>query len=141
MQFYLYSCQDLTICSSSNINIEAGNIFKLKFEQAETIFIYPTSSSGVVMINEQILATQLHTHIIFHRLNDNAILCEIKPFVLNESIKQYAINGGIIKLIENIGCTYIYHNNNYYGVIKDSCKNIGFEKKEKNAREYGVLRF
>lgn len=141
MQLYLYSCQDLIIKGASVINLSAGEICCLKFDKDETADIYCASASGVMLINERILESQRHNQIAFHKLNNEALLCEIKPFVLNENIHQHLIKGANLKLIENIDSTYIYFNGAYYGCVNQNLKNVVFEKREKDRQEYGILQF
>lgn len=139
MQLYLYSCQDLIIKGSSVGNIKAGDIYKLQLAPVEMIEIYPAHSSGVILLNSNTISMQQHSQITFHKLNEQDILCEIKPFVINENINQYLIKGANLKFIQNINDIYIYFNGVYQGSIKCIFDNIKFNKIEANKKEFGIV--
>lgn len=139
MQLYLYSCQDLIIKGNSVVNIKAGDIYRLQLAPQEMIEVYPTNSSGVILLNSNIISSQQHSQIIFHKLNEQDILCEIKPFVINENINQYLIKGANLKFIQNINNIYIYFNGVYQGLINCIVNNIKFNKIEANKKEVGVV--
>ena len=105
----------------------------------EMINVYSPTAAGMMLMNTDILNTQHHNQIIFHKLSNEAILCEIKPFVLNERVRQYVIKGASFKIIENIDATYFYFNSEYYGCIKQQCNSIKFEKVQNESQEYGVI--
>lgn len=138
VELYLYSCQDLILKGNSFSNVKAGDFYCLK-ECNETFTIYPQNSAGIMLVNIDILHSKIHNQIIFHQLNDNAMLCEIKPFVLNENVKQYVVKDGSLKIIQNLNEIYIYFNGNYYGCIKQKSTNIQFEKHEVQDKEYGIV--
>jgi len=119
--------------------IKADNVFRLNLDD-ENIFIYPASNSGVMILNKQVLQTKQHNQIIFHQLNKNAILCEIKPFIINENIKNYIIKNMHIKLVCNLDKIYIFFNHEFYGSVVGNEKNIQYEEVIKNKQEYGVIK-
>jgi len=140
VQLYLYSSQDLIVHNSSH-TIKAGSVCQIQFCDKENVLLYPTCASGVMMINEDILINQQHSQIQFHKLSECAILCEVKPFVLNDNARQFKINGGYVKVIENANTAYIYFNGCYHGSINQKFNNLKFDKLEKNGTEYGIVYF
>ena len=139
MQLYLYSAQDLILDNNTLHNIKADNFYGLEINQSEAIKLYPTQSAGIMLINYDILSRQCHNQIIYHQLNDNALLCEIKPFISTENAQQYNITGGNVRLVQHINELYIYFNGEYYGCIKQKCVDIKFEKFNKHNQEYGAI--
>ena len=139
MQLYLYSSQNLIIKGSNVCSIKAGDIYRLELDNDEILLIYPTYTSGVFLLNRDILSHQQHSQINFHKINDDCILCEIKPTILNENIKQCIIKGANLKLVQNINITYVYFNGVYYGWIQCEIENIQFNKVEVSNQEYGIV--
>ena len=139
MQLYLYSCQDLNIQGNA-FTIKAGDFYRLEMDNND-ILLYPSTSSGVMILNARVLNARRHNQITFHELNSSAVLCEIKPFVFNERAKQYLIKDANVKVVENLDNIYLYFKGEYYGCINQKCKDIVFEKIEKNDNEYGILKF
>lgn len=117
VQFYLYSSQDLTIKSDSDNHIMAGNIYCINFNKDESVLVYPNNSSGVMLINNQILESKNHANIIYHQIDDGNTLCELKPFVISETVMNYTIDEAVVKLIVGGSQIYIYYNSIYYGTI------------------------
>ena len=139
MQFYLYSSQDLIINSEVFVDLKAGNIYCLKLKQNENIIIYSTHTSGSLIINLSILQSQQHNQIVFHKLSNQAVLCEIKPFIIQGYERCYKIKEGELKLISNNNFAYIYFNGVYGGNMYADEMKIKFEKLDKNGQEYGLI--
>ncbi|MBQ7880550.1 MAG: hypothetical protein IJ358_01745 [Clostridia bacterium] len=139
MQLYLYSSQDLILRGKTQTTLLAGRICCIKFEVDEIVMVYPKHTSGVMIITKETLLQQQHSQINFYKLSESALLCEIKPFIVQENIKQYLIKGANLKLIENLTTSYIYFNGTYYGNIKGKYISAKFQKIDKNNIEYGVL--
>ena len=101
--------------------------------------LYSATTSGTIILNRDTLVYNKHNQIICHQIDNNSMLCEVKPFVQNEYGKQYLIKGVSLKLIENKDTIYIYFKGVYYGSIKQNCYDIKFDKLEKNNQEYGAV--
>lgn len=140
VRLYVYCCQDIVIKSNDFNTIKAGDFYRLDIGVDEMIYMYPTNTSGVIAIDYNILQKCNHNQIIFHKINDSAMLCEIKPFVVNEGVREYVVNGGNLKIVSNSDLTYIYFNGIYYGCINQSNLMYEFEKFNKNDTEYGLLK-
>lgn len=138
MEFYLYSSQDLMIGGNGSKCVEAGNLFQLNIAD-ENVFIYPLSNAGIMIVNRQILQAKQHSQINFYQLNNNAILCEIKPFVTNQNIRHYIVDNAHIKLVCNLNKIYIFYNNEFHGSVDGEDNNIKYEKIIKNKHEYGII--
>ncbi|MBQ8522358.1 MAG: hypothetical protein IJ458_01685 [Clostridia bacterium] len=119
--------------------MKAGDFYRLEIDDTEVFNIYSTTSSGVMLLNKQILCNQQHNQVIFHQSKPDVLLCEIKPFISNDNIRQYAINGASLKIVENYGSLCLYFKGKYYGCINQKCNSIQFEKIEKHNRQYGLL--
>lgn len=127
MQLYIYSCQDLIIKSTVFDYLKAGSFYCLEIDKQEMFEVYSTTSNGSIILNCDILHQQAHEQINFHQLNNNMMLCEIKPFVGVEGAIRYKVDEGCVKLIQRKNNTYIYFNEKYYGCIGQKC-DIKFEK-------------
>lgn len=141
MKLYLYSSQDLICKGHGTEYLSAGCVCRLDMEDIENVEIYPAYSSGIIIINKQILLNQRHNQIQFHQLSQDAVLCEIKPFVYKECAHQYSVKNSAVRLIENIDYTYIYFNNKYCGCIDIKLEEVNFKKIKANDIEYGLLYF
>ncbi len=132
MQLYLYSSQDLIIMSGTEVhNISAG-IFNLKLHQDENVIIYPSNDCGSIILNKQILLDQQHSQLEYHVLNDNAILCEIKPFIANTIPAKYNINNSEISIYSSGKQLHIFYNHKYIGAINGNITDIVFKNVNEN---------
>ncbi len=136
MVFYIYSCQDLIIKSKNYIPVDKNKIYKLEINQDDEIYVYPKSSAGVVFVDLNILLQQNHSQINFHHLNDQSVLCEIKPFVENSESKEYFFDQSCLKLIETKDHVYIYFKGKYFGNIVGKV-----DKFEKMFDKCGLIKF
>ena len=107
MEFYVYCSQDLMILNYSQKLLKSGNIYNISFGQNEEVLIYGLNG-GVIVVNQEMLTNKSHNQLNYYDLSDKAILCEIKPFIYQDNIKQYAIKGSYVKLIKNMAYTYIF---------------------------------
>lgn len=139
MQVYLYSSQDLILEGDTLCNLKAGDFYLLQINTNEVIKAYPATSSGIMVLNYDILSQSNHNQIIYHKLDEDIMLCEIKPLISFENACQYNINGGNLKTINCLNELYIYFNNKYCGCIKQKCTDIKFEKLNKQNQEYGLM--
>ena len=140
VQLYLYSVQDLILEGEKNAlhKVKAGDFYCLEIENDETIKVYPKQSLGIMVLDYETLYNQLHNQIIYHKINDKVLLCEIKPLVSLESARQYAIKGVSVRVVQCKDSMYIYFNGDFCGCINQSCDNIRFEKLDKFGVEYGL---
>ncbi|MBQ3502193.1 MAG: hypothetical protein IJA72_00820 [Clostridia bacterium] len=139
MQLYLYSSQDLIVENNGFINIEANNIYRLNMVNEEILRIYNIYNSGVIVLNMQTINKRLHNNIIFHEINNDVVICEIKPFVC-ELGREYNIQNATIKIINSNNASHIFFNNTYYGCINGRVENIEFDKFIKNGKEHGLVK-
>jgi hypothetical protein len=139
VQLYLYSCQDLILESNSLYDIKARGFYRLYINPSEILKIYPTQTPGIMVLNNKMLQECKHNQIIYHKLNDNTILCEVKPFIANDHIYQYLIKDAGIIVVQNVNNVYIYYKGIYYGTIDQECIDIRFDKIEKGSQEYGII--
>ena len=140
VQLYLYSCQDLILESNAlQYNVKAGDFYQLQINTSEIIKVYSTHTSGIMILNYNILQECKHNQIIYHKLNNGAMLCEIKPFQTNENSHYYTIKSANIRVVKNIDNTLIYFNGKYYGTINQNCDEVKFDKVNKNNEEYGII--
>lgn len=141
MKFYLYCSQDLIVEHSKFENICAKDFYMIEFEKTENIKIYSPQNAGVIILNKQILTSQNHNQITFHKMSDNSILCEINPFVCKENVRKYELKNTEIEIVQNLNIKFIYFNTIYYGFLVDSISNIEFKKIENSDVEYGIIYF
>ncbi|MFQ6724198.1 MAG: hypothetical protein ACLRFE_02565 [Clostridia bacterium] len=139
MEYYIYSCQDLIIESNGLTKVKANTFYCIKINDTEIIKIYSTISSGLILVDYNILITQKHNHIIFHQLSANATICEIKPFVSNENIYSYQIEDTKIKIVVEYNNAFIYFKGRYYGCINQSFDNVKFNRITKQKEDYGIV--
>ena len=142
MRLYLYSCRDLIAATRDKvITIAGGDVFSLKICDDEHVFIYPAEAKGVIVLTRQQLLSRCHDQIIFYDINNDAILCEIKPFVYIENCKRFTIGGSNIDVVESAGLTHVYFNNEYQGCVKSAFSQIDFQNIKHGEREYALLCF
>ena len=67
------------------------------------------------MVDNEVLLSKAHQQINYYQINDNALLCEIKPFVSNCKLNDFSIEGGVVKLIQYNNQMCYQHNNADYG--------------------------
>ncbi len=139
VQLYLYSSQDLIMRGDSTFNIRANTVYWLNLAQDQIIYIYSTSCCGCIILNKEIIDNQLHSQIIFHRINDNTLLCEIKPFVDYEPTIEYAICNRVVKLCSNTNTTNIYVDGKHFATLDCESGNTKIKKIEKENEEVGIL--
>lgn len=139
MQLYIYSSQDLIAKGNITVSIKSGDIFRLQLDQEEDVCIYPSNSSGIMLINRQILIKAHHSQINFHKLSENALLCEINPFISQENGKRFYIKNSCLNLVESGECTYIFFNGTYCGNLKARLEEYKFDKLNGDKEEYGLF--
>lgn len=126
MELYLYSHQDLVLTSSNKVYEIGEGLFHVGLQPGELVNVQAKYCAGNIIIDQEILSNENHSNIDYYKLNDNAILCELKPFTNNCCDNIYRVNTNYIKLFQTAGITYIYLNNQYVGNIKSNCKNVEF---------------
>ncbi len=140
MKLYLYSSQDLILAVPNPSRTSAGRVYRVKLDKDENITIYCPYSAGVVFLNLDILLHKQHSQINFYKLNENAILCEIKPFVAGDDFVLYRTQNASVKTVIQNGNTHIYFNDRYYGSIGQIFGDAKFEIKETGGQQYGILK-
>lgn len=141
MKFYLYSSQDLILKSDSEIHtIISGEIFSLSLNNGEKVWIYSTTSQGVIVLDENIVQSRQHSQIIFHVLNKQDVLCEIKPFISFDLGISYSLQNSNLKYIEDGKYMYIQFKDNIICHEKIYLSPT-FYKFSRNNKEYGLLKW
>lgn len=142
MEFYLYSSQDLFLKDDRQTRLLiGGDISRVKFNLDEKVFIYPCTSQGVMMLSENILNQQQHSQINFHKISDERVLCEIKPFITCDIAERYNLADTQLKLVQCGKGFYIYFNGSFIGQTPTLNILPKFEKFSRNKNEYGVLKW